>query len=408
MAEYIRMPQKGLTEESAILSKWFVKKGDQVKEGQLLFALETGKAVFDVEAEVTGTVLDIRGNEGDEIAVKAVVCVIGTPGESVNLPENAPGPQDNTPAVPSGGEISGTEDPKAVSKAAAPAGTEDEKVRISPRARRLAEKHRIPAAGLAGTGPGGRIIEDDVRAAIKTPRGSAPAAIPAAGFTSVPNDRMRKAIAAAMMRSLQGMAQYTMTASFDAAEMLDYRERHNAAHPDSGKLSINDLVIFTLSRVLLDFPYMNAHCLEEETRLFSHAHIGVAVHTPKGLLVPTVKNADRKSLSVISAEVKDLALRCRSGSILPDDLRDGTFTLTNIGVYGIEYFTPIINPPQTGILGVGKIEYKRKKTARGMTDYPAIGLSLTCDHRAVDGAPAAKFMQALVAELENFSLLLVK
>jgi pyruvate dehydrogenase E2 component (dihydrolipoamide acetyltransferase) len=153
---------------------------------------------------------------------------------------------------------------------------------------------------------------------------------------------------------------------------------------------------------------MNAHYLDDEIRLCSRAHIGVAMDTPKGLLAPTVRNADRKSLSAISAEIKNLARRCRPGSVLPDELQGGTFTVTNIGIYGIEFFTPILKPPQRGILGVGKIDYKRKKTEKGMADYPAIGLSLTCDHRGVDGFPATRFLQSFVAELEAFSLLLAK
>jgi pyruvate dehydrogenase E2 component (dihydrolipoamide acetyltransferase) len=430
----VRMPQKGLTEESAILSKWYVRKGDLVKEGQLLFALETGKAVFDVEAEVSGTVLEIFGGEGEEIAVKAVVCVIGASGEAYVPAETAQGvpkAQEGEPAPVNAAVLPVTAAPpvSAVSAAAfitaaGSPGTEAGKTGVSPRARRLAGKNGLSPgeiAGISGTGPGGRIIEEDVMravqastaarapgaaAAVETPR-PRPEGASIGEYTAVPVGGVRKATAAAMMISLQSMAQYTMTASFDATELLSYRERQ-AAKGDAGKLSINDLMVFALSRVLPDFPYMNAHYLDREIRHFAHAHIGVAVDTPKGLLVPTVKNADSKSLAAISAEVKDLALRCRSGTVRPEELAGGTFTVTNIGVYGIEYFTPIINPPQTGILGVGKIEYKRKKTGNGMADYPAIGLSLTCDHRAVDGSPAARFLQALSAALENFTLLFVK
>lgn len=416
MAEFIRMPQKGLTEESAILSKWYVKKGEAVKIGQLLFALETGKATFDVEAETAGTVLELRGSEGEEIAVKAVVCVIGKPGEVYSL-SGAGGSSPVTAAVAVQAQASGaTAGAAETVRARASERPEAGSLRVSPRARRLAEKNGLTLAGVAGTGPGGRIIEDDVKAALeKIPGQPFPAAATQAfagmssgDYTAVPNTTMRKTIAANMLRSLQTLAQLTMTSSFDASELLSYRERHNEARPETERLSINDLLVFAVSRVLLDFPYMNAHFSGEELRLFNHVHLGIAVDTPKGLLVPTVKGADLLSLAEISSAIKALAVRSKEGKIGPEELAGGTFTISNLGVYGIEFFTPVINPPQTAILGVGKIEYKRKKNAEEMIDYPAIGLSLTIDHRAVDGAPAARFFAALVAELETFSLLLAK
>jgi pyruvate dehydrogenase E2 component (dihydrolipoamide acetyltransferase) len=390
MAEYVRMPQKGLTEESAILSKWYVKPGDTVKPGQLLFSLETGKATFDVEAEVEGTILERIGEEGDEIAVKTVVCVIGTPGESYTR-ESVPN------------RMEGTGSP--------------EKTRISPRARRLAAQNGVRIEELTGTGPGGRIIEEDVRAVLikkeASPESSfkgmpsrAPTDVEA--FERIPVGGIRKTIAGTMMQSLHGMAQFTITASFDATELLAYRERYNASHSNSTHLSINDCILFAVSRVILDFPYLNAHYADVEIRRFKNVHLGVAVDTPKGLLVPTIRNAEGKTLTAISAEAKGLTGKCREGRISPEEISSATFTVTNLGAFGVEFFTPIINPPQTGILGVGTIEYKRKKVSSGMVDYPAMGLSLTVDHRAVDGAPAARFLQALIGELEQFPLLLVK
>jgi pyruvate dehydrogenase E2 component (dihydrolipoamide acetyltransferase) len=411
------MPQKGLTEESAILTKWYVKEGDVVKEGQYIFALETGKATFDVEAEVSGTILKLAGGEGEEIAIKAVVCVIGTPGESYTLEEKPSVAAAGTSSAPAAAAPDLPVKGAAGEAAPLTAGGTGE-VKISPRARRLAEKEGLDYSALRGSGPGGRIIEDDIKAVPagrKAPDSSRPAMtasfFPAGTegeYAVVPNDRMRKIIALNMLNSLQSMAQFTMTASFDAAEIMDYHVRYNSVHSPEEKLSINDLLVFAVSRVLPDFPFMNAHFSGEETRLFTHVSLGIATHTPKGLLVPTVKNADTKSLGEISGEIKALALRCREGKALPEDLSGGTFTVSNLGRYGVNFFTPIINPPQTGILGVGAIEYKRKKTPSGIADYPAMGLSLTVDHRAVDGAPAAEFLAALCAELENFSFLLVK
>jgi pyruvate dehydrogenase E2 component (dihydrolipoamide acetyltransferase) len=348
------------------------------------------RSTFDVEAEVEGTILERIGEEGDEIAVKTVVCVIGTPGESYTR-ESVPN------------RMEGTGSP--------------EKTRISPRARRLAAQNGVRIEELTGTGPGGRIIEEDVRAVLikkeASPESSfkgmpsrAPTDVEA--FERIPVGGIRKTIAGTMMQSLHGMAQFTITASFDATELLAYRERYNASHSNSTHLSINDCILFAVSRVILDFPYLNAHYADVEIRRFKNVHLGVAVDTPKGLLVPTIRNAEGKTLTAISAEAKGLTGKCREGRISPEEISSATFTVTNLGAFGVEFFTPIINPPQTGILGVGTIEYKRKKVSSGMVDYPAMGLSLTVDHRAVDGAPAARFLQALIGELEQFPLLLVK
>jgi len=211
-----------------------------------------------------------------------------------------------------------------------------------------------------------------------------------------------------MWNSLQSMAQFTMHAHCDVSDLLSYRERWNSVKPKEEKLTINDLVAFAVSRHLPKFPYMNAHFYENETRLFANVNLGIAVDTPRGLLVPTVRNAGEMSLAGLSREIKTLAGKCQEGKAMPVDLADGTFTISNIGAWGVDFFTPVINPPQTGILGIGAIEYRRKKTASaGFVDYPALGLSLTVDHRAVDGAPGAAFLKALCEGLENFSLLLL-
>lgn len=430
MAVFVRMPQKGLTEESAILAKWYVKKGDTVKEGQYIFALETGKATFDVEAEVSGTVLELIGEEGDEVAVKAVVCVIGKPGESYtrDIPAGAAGPGVSTPEPAS--DVPGKAEPASPAAPVVPAmpdvpaashadraSPDSRGIRISPRARRLAALHGIAPAGIAGSGPGGRIIEDDIKAALGgAVAGGRPGTVtvsesrksPDGEYKIVLNGRIRRTIAANMMKSLQGTAQFTMAAFFDATEMLEYRERYNAANSREEGLGINDLVVYAVSRTILDFPFMNAHYSDEEMRLFTHVSIGIAVDTSGGLMVPVVKNAELKSLAAISSEIRGLAGKCREMKASPEDLSGGTFTVTNIGAFGVELFTPVINPPQTGILGVGCLDYRRKKTSAGMVDFQAMGLSLTVDHRAVDGAPAAAFLKALCTELENFPLLLVR
>ncbi len=220
---------------------------------------------------------------------------------------------------------------------------------------------------------------------------------------------IRKVIAKSMTTSLQSMAQLTQHFSFNASAIQGYRKLVKGIEAYSG-ITLGDIVLCAVSRTLLDHPDLNANMVGEDTlRRFKHVHLGVAVDTPRGLMVPTIFNADQKSLLEISNEVKSLAEQARSGKISPDLLSGGTFTVSNLGNTGVEMFTPVINPPQTGILGVCGITQRVKTGKDGeFAVYPAMGLSLSFDHRAVDGAPAAKFMQALCKNLEQFTALLAK
>lgn len=439
---FIRMPQKGLSEESAILSDWTVKEGDTVKKGDILFSIETGKATFEVESEADGVVLQTIGEAGDEIAVRAVVCVIGQPGAKYTLGGVAP-----AAAAPA---AAAAEAPAAqVVAVAVPTG---EKLKISRRALHLAERRNIDLRFAKASGPNGRIIERDVEAMLETGpfvtdaakpfatgnesgsglRGAittadlgskaavapAPAETPVAAsaakseaeFEVVPNSRMRKIIAANMHKSLSTMAQLTHNSYADATAMQKLRARTKAAGDKLGlpNITLNDMVIFAVSRTILDFPYLNAHYSDNEMKVFKHANLGVAVDTPRGLLVPTLFHADEMSLVEISAAMKELVAQCQSGSISPDKLSGASFTISNLGSMGITTFTPIVNPPQTGILGVCNME-TRVRMKNGQPDfYPTMNLSLTYDHRAMDGAPASRFLQALANNLANIDLLLTK
>ena len=220
---------------------------------------------------------------------------------------------------------------------------------------------------------------------------------------------IRKAIAKSMMNSLHSMAQLTNHHSFDAASIQAFRKQCKAAGGDVGGITLGDMVLYAVSRTLLDFPDLNANMIDDSTiRRFRHVNLGVAVDTPRGLMVPTIFNADTKSLLEISREVKTLAEAARSGAISPDLLTGGSFTVSNLGSTGVEMFTPVINPPQTAILGVCGITQRVREENGQIKLYPAMGLSLTYDHRAVDGSPASKFVQALSKNLEQFTLLLAK
>jgi pyruvate dehydrogenase E2 component (dihydrolipoamide acetyltransferase) len=268
------------------------------------------------------------------------------------------------------------------------------------------------AAGLAGTGIGGRVSAADTVAVPQT-------LVPEAESYTKEHTNIRKLIAKAMHASLANMAQLTLNSSFDATDILALRTRlKKAASQGLGGEqgfalaetvpTINDILLYAVSRVLHRHPDCNAHYDAEKMTYFKHTNLGVAIDTPRGLIVPTLFKADTMTLAGISSAVKELALASQSGTINPDLLQGATFTVTNLGTLGVESFTPVINPPQTCILGVNNIITRVRDQAGEISTYPAMGLSLTFDHRAVDGAPAARFLKDLVQVLENFSLLLMQ
>lgn len=421
MANQVLLPQMGISEESAVIGEFFVKVGDPVKVGTMLFSEETGKSVFEVESEFEGVVLAILCEAGDELPIKAPVMVIGEAGETFAAAQAAPAAEE-TPkiAVQSAAPAAEAPVPIAAEVKAATGGK-----LVSPRARALAEKAGIDPTLAAATGADDMIIERDVKvlldagiakaevpaetAAPAAPSVTAPAAAPAAfapEYKDIPLTTMRKTIAKTMASSLQTTAQLTHTASFDATELLNYRKKCKVSETAKG-ITIGDMVLFAVSRTLPQFPAMNAYFMEKSIRQFTGVQLAVAVDIPTGLVVPVIRDADKKSLLEISAETKALAAACKAGTIAPDLLTGGTFTVTNLGNLGIESFTPIINPPQVGILGVNSVTLRPRRAADGTVEfYDCMTLSLTYDHRAVDGAPASRFLQALCKNLEAFSLLL--
>ena len=417
MANAVIMPKAGITVESCIIGTWEKKVGDSVKVGDILFTYETDKASFECESTEEGTLLEIFYQDGDEVPCLVNVCAIGNPGEDCSALRP--------------GDVAAAEEPQEAPKeekapqAVAPQATSQEPVKaagessaVSPRARKLAERAGVDASLATPTGPNGRIIERDVRTLMDNPAlAQAVAEKPQAAsqaieaeYEDVKFSGIRRAISKSMHTSLSTMAQLTHNTSFDATAILAYRKLLKATEGECSGITLGDIVLYAVSRTLLNHPDLNAHMLDDNNiRLFKHVHLGVAVDTPRGLMVPTIFNADQKSLLEISKEVKELAAKCREGNISPDLLSGGTFTVSNLGNMGVESFTPVINPPQTGILGVcGTVDRVKKGKDGEIKIYPAMGLSLTYDHRAVDGTPAAKFQKELGYNLENFTMLLAK
>lgn len=430
MATAVIMPRQGQSVESCIIGEWFKKVGDPVQEGDILFSYETDKSSFEEPAKQAGTLLAIFYGADDDVPCLTTVAVIGEPGESYAefAPDQAAGAEE-APAA----EAPAVEAPAAAAAvAAAPAAqAEGTALRgVSPRARNAAERLHVDPAQAQPTGPNGRVIERDIKALAQASRtgtglggrvtvadqAAAPAAQAAPAvqgadteYQDVKLPNIRKVIAKSMFQSLSTMAQLTHTTSFDATCIMNFRKGLKAA-PEQlqvPNITLNDIILFAASRVLPKHPDLNAHFLEDMMRYFRHVNLGIAVDTPRGLMVPTLMRAEEKSLKQIAAEAKALAAACQDGSINPDLLQGASFTVSNLGTLGIEHFTPVINPPQTGILGVDCI-VERVRTVDGqITVYPAMGLSLTYDHRALDGAPASRFLQDMRAALENFQALLI-
>ena len=413
MSTIITMPQQGLTEESSVIAEWYVKEGDTVSVGTPLFAIETGKATFDVESEAAGTVLGIFAAEGDDVPIKAPVCVIGEPGEAFERPAGSA----SAPAAPAAEEKPATAGPAPAAASAAVKSEAGEGGFASPRAKAAADRAGVDWHDATPTGAEGRVIERDI-AALAANRGKAKVAAKEATaaateeeFEIVKNSGIRKVIAQNMHDSLAGMAQLSMTAYFDATELFAFRAKVKAMGEKLGypNISINDMILFAVSRTVLDHPLFNAHFSDKETKIFHRVHLGVATNTERGLMVPTLFNADLKSLNMISREAKALSAACRENTIKPEQLTGGTITVTNLGNNDISSFTPVINPPQTAIIGVCSPEYRVRPGKDGEIEmYRAMGISLTFDHRAVDGAPAATFLHDFCQRLENFSLLLAE
>ncbi len=454
MAVAVIMPRQGNTVESCIITKWGKQPGDAVKVGDILFSYETDKAAFDEEAKVEGTLLAAFFQEGDDVPVLTNVCVIGNPGESVaefdpNSAEGAP------EAVEAASEQKEAAAPVAAQVANEAVAVSDD-MKISPRARALAEKVGADLSFALATGPNGRVIERDVQALVnagkvvtpaardgyagglvgsglggrvtladleKTPSPvSIPAAAPAAVQLGVPVDdshtepmtNMRKVIGRAMSASLSSMAQLTHNLSFDVTEIQKLRKlfKEKGAEMGMERVSLNDIIMYAVTRTLRmpEHRALNANLIEDgkTMKYFAGVHLGFACDTDRGLLVPTIFNADKMNLKQLSDTAKKLAYECKDGKINPDYLQGGSFTVSNLGAMGIESFTPVINPPQTGILGVNTIETRVREVNGQIVAYPAMTLSLTYDHRALDGSPASKFLKDLKHNLENFTLLLAQ
>ena len=443
MAKVIVMPKLGLTMTEGTVSKWLKHEGDTVKEGEGLFEVETDKLTNTIEASVSGVLLKIVAAEGAEVPCLKPVAVIGEPGEDYAALLGGA-----APAEPK----AGAEAPAAPA-APAPARAPGERVLASPAAKKLAKSLGIDISLVSGTGPKGRITEEDVKnykpagaAPSPMPEDSGPkvkasplaakvaadigvelkdipahgrvlaadilAAVQGAGTgpapaapreEAVPMNGMRKAIANNMLNSHMTSPTVTFNLGIDMTELKRLREQLKS---DDVKVSYTDLLVKIVAKALTEFPLLNCSVDGNKIIYKHYVNMGVAVALDNGLVVPNVRDADKKTLSEISAEVKELAAKAREGRLPMDALSGGTFTITNLGMYGIESFSPIINQPEVAILGVNTMEDKVVVVNGEICVRPIMNLSLTADHRVVDGSVAAQFLQRIKKLMENPALLL--
>ncbi|HXL01526.1 MAG TPA: dihydrolipoamide acetyltransferase family protein [Candidatus Atribacteria bacterium] len=402
MAKKVIMPKLGLTMEEGVINKWLVKEGDRVSRGDVLFEVATDKVNMEVESPAEGVVLKILYPEGATVPITETVAYIGKEGEAI--------PEEETEKLEE--KIETKEEVKVEEKREeAPLTLETERVRVSPLARRLAEEHGIDLSQIRGSGPGGRIVKEDIEKAIeekekkliieevKAPREK----------EHIPLSRMRKIIAQRLTESYQSTPHFFLHQEIYAEELVKMREKIlPRVEKETGlRVSYTDILVKMVAKALEKFPLFRAHLVGEEIEISPEVNVGVAVALEEGLVVPVVKRANQKGISQITQEINTLAQKAKSNQLTPEEISGGVFTVSNLGMWGVDSFTAIINPPEAAILACGAI--RKKPFFNGEEIVPAYlwELSLSCDHRLIDGALAAQFMQFLKNLLEEPFTLIV-
>ena len=420
MAVPVRAPLAQPGETRTIIA-WTKEIGDPVSAGEPICEVETDKATVEIESQADGVLVAKLFDVGAEIPEDGPIAMVGDPDEigaaEIGMADAAAEPGDAAPP-----ELAVPPEPAAPP---APQPAAPRRLAVSPRARKRAAELSVTLAGLTGTGPGGRIIERDVLAAgvlaagalaagsAAQPAAPAPALAaapePAAADQVIPVRGARRLVAERMHASLRDTAQLTMTSYADATRLLQLRAAFKTADPqfEMSGVTLNDLLLFAVARTLTEHPEINATCRDGESGLeivrSAAVHLAFAVDTPRVLMVPVIRDAAGLRVRELSVRAADLAERCREGSITPAELSGGTFTVSNLGSFGVESFTPILNPPQAAILGVGAVSWR---PIGEQAVQQQIALSLTIDHRLIDGAPAARFLQTLCARIAELDVLL--
>jgi pyruvate dehydrogenase E2 component (dihydrolipoamide acetyltransferase) len=427
MAEIITMPRLSDTMTEGVVAKWLKKVGDKVEEGDILAEIETDKATMEFESFNEGTLLYIGLKEGETAPVDSLLAIIGEDGEDVDAiikefeksnsakqetkqEKKSELIEDNKKSTEPIAEKKPIETVQQEVVMQKPVRDENERVFISPLAKKLAEERNINIKFVKGTGENGRIVKSDIENYVPVPSNLSHQTVSFSpngeeSFEDIPNSQMRKVIARRLAESKFKAPHYYLNIEVDMDPAISFRKQFNS-QPDT-KISFNDIVVKATALALKKHPQVNSQWFDDKMRLNHHVHIGVAVAVPDGLVVPVVRFADEQSLQQINLAVKDLAGRARNKKLTPQEMEGSTFTISNLGMFGISEFTSIINQPNSAILSVGAIIEKPVVKNKQIVVGNTMKLTLACDHRTVDGATGAMFLQTLREYLEKPILLLI-
>ena len=406
MATEVKLPRLGQGMESGTIVKWLKAEGDSVEKGEPLYELDTDKVTQEVEADATGVLLKIAIAEG-EVEVGKTIAVIGKQGEEVpDEPPDAGAPQSAEKPAEAHAREPERERGRAASLEAAPS-RDGGRIKASPLARRIARERGVELAQIQGTGPDGRIVAEDVERAAASP---APAAAPAVAVAAgeverIPLTSLRKTIARRMTEAWQAPA-FQISMSADMTRALAIRARLVELAGDGTKPTISDVLTKVCGVALIRHRAVNATFAGDAIELHPSANVGIAVATEKGLIVPVIRGCERLSIPEIAAARADVVGRARAGKLQQGDLEGGTFTISNLGMFGVEQFVAVLNPPQAAILAVGAVEQRAVPVGGQVAIRPTMNLTLTCDHRSLDGAVAADFLRTVKTFLEEPGLAL--
>ena len=402
MATKVHMEALSPTMEEWRLVKWTKQEGDAVKTGDTLAEVETDKAVMELVARADGQLIKVMVPEGSTVPVGNVVAYIGAPGEKVDG-GSAPAPAATKPSAlrpqPSA----------APAPAPAPAApiVDTSRVKASPLAKRIAKETGVDLARLQGSGPGGRVVKRDLEGApapdVPVPLPSSPVPVVRSGapYDDVPLTQIRKTIAKRLAASIGPIPHFFLTTEVDMERAVEAREALNRQLGDQGKVSFNDIVIKAVAIALTKHRACNAWFQEDHIRYWNAVHIGMAVAVEDGLITPVIRDADRKTLAEIGTEARELAQRARNRKLKPDEYTGATFSVSNLGMFDIDQFTAVINPPESGIIAVGSIVPKPVAEGAAVVVRRRLRLTMSCDHRVIDGATGAQFLRTLKQMLEN-------
>ncbi len=403
MASKVIMPKLSPTMEEGQIARWLKKEGDKVSMGEPLAEIDTDKATMEMQALANGVLRKILVNEGESAPLGQLIAVIGEPNEDIAavLSEAAapkPEPKPAEPAEPAKVEEP-PQPPAPADNGRQPVRTDSGRMIVSPLAARMAADSGLDLRSIQGSGPGGRIIKRDIEAALTQPKPKA-AAVSGSGYRDEPATQIRLTIAKRLVTSLGPVPHFFLTVDIEMDRAAEMRESIKALDPDL-KISVNDIIIKCAAVALIQHPQVNASFQEKFIRYYEHADIGVAVAIEDGLITPVVRGADQKSLSQIAGEVRELAERARSKKLKPEEYTGATFSISNLGMFGIDEFTAVINPPEGAILAVGAMTPKPVVRDNQVVVRQIMRVTMSCDHRVIDGATGAKFLQTFKKILEN-------